>query len=171
MMPPLATPAAREEIRRTLERLLADEIAALAELERLLDTEREVLVRNDSPEALEDACARRQDCMGGLLRIQDERRGLLRMLGFEADTAGLDRLMRICDPERSLPARWSECAERARRCREINDFNGALVSSRMRRVAGLLEILTGRKTDTPVYGRQGQQAWAGAAGRLLATEA
>ncbi len=166
----IATPAAREEVRRTLERLLAEEITALVELERLLEAEREVLVRNDSPEALEDACVRRQDCMGGLLRIQDERRGVLRMLGFEADAAGLERLMRGCDPERSLPARWGECAERARRCREINDFNGALVSSRMRRVAGLLEILTGRKADSPVYGRQGQQAW-GVAGRLLATEA
>lgn len=166
----MANEAEREEIRHTLERLLAEEIAALAELERLLETEREVLVRNDSPEALEDACARRQDCMGGLLRIQDERRGVLRMLGFEADATGLDRLMRACDPGRSLPARWGECAERARRCREINDFNGALVASRMRRVAGLLEILTGRKAETPVYGRQGQQAW-GAAGRLLATEA
>ena len=170
MTAPLATAAAREEVRRTLERLLTEEIAALAELERLLETEREVLVRNDSPEALEDACTRRQDCMGGLLRIQDERRGVLRMLGFEADAAGLERLMRECDPQRSLPARWGECAERARRCRGINDFNGALVSSRMRRVAGLLEILTGRKAETPVYGRQGQQAW-GAAGRLLATEA
>lgn len=164
------TPATREECRRTLERLLEEEIAALTDLESLLVAEREVLVRNDSPEALEEACARRQDCMGGLLRIQDERRGVLRMFGFETDTAGLERLTRECDPQRSLPARWGECAERARRCREINDFNGALVSSRMRRVAGLLEILTGRKADTPIYGRQGQQTWA-AAGRLLATEA
>lgn len=166
----LATPAAREELRRTLDRLLGEELAALAELERLLVAEREILVRNDSPEALEDACTRRQDCMGALLRVQDERRTTLRMFGFEADTAGLERVMQICDPQRSLPARWGECAERARRCREINDFNGALVASRMRRVAGLLEILTGRRSETPVYGRQGQQAWV-AAGRLLATEA
>ncbi len=161
---------AREECRRTLERLLAEEIAALAELERQLDAERDVLVRNESPEALEDACARRQDCMGTLLRVQDERRGVLRMLGIDSDVAGLDRLMRECDPQRSLPARWGECAERARRCRDINDFNGALVASRMRRVEGMLEILTGRKRETPIYGRQGQQAWV-AAGRLLAAEA
>ena len=170
MTAPLATPAAREEVRHTMERLLAEEIAALAELERLLEAEREVLVRNDSPEALEDACTRRQDCMGGLLRIQDERRGVLRMLGFEADAAGLERLLRECDPQRSLPARWGECSERARRCREINDFNGALVATRIRRVTGLLEIITGRRAETPIYGRQGQQAWR-SAGRLLATEA
>ena len=108
--------------------------------------------------------------MGALLRIQDERRAVLRILGFDADIAGLERLSREYDPERRLSARWGDCAELARRCREINDFNGALVSSRMRRVAGLLQILTGQKTDTPIYGRQGQQSWS-AAGRLLATEA
>ena len=166
----LATPAGREDCRRTLDRLLTEELAALAELERLLEAEREVLVRNESPEALEDACTRRQDCMGGLLRVQDERRGIVRALGFEADAAGIEQLLRECDPQRSLRPRWGDCAERARRCREINDFNGALVASRIRRVTGMLELLTGRRTETPVYGRQGQQAWR-SAGRLLATEA
>ena len=165
-----ASAAAREDCRRGLDRLLTEELAALAELERLLEAEREVLVRNESPEALEDACARRQDCMGGLLRVQDERRSLVRALGFEADAAGLERLLRECDPQRTLPARWGECSERARRCREINDFNGALVATRIRRVTGLLELITGRRSETPVYGRQGQQAWR-SAGRLLATEA
>jgi flagellar biosynthesis/type III secretory pathway chaperone len=170
MTGPLATPAGREECRRTLDRLLTEELAALAELERRLEAEREVLVRNESPEALEDACARRQDCMGALLRVQEERRGIVRALGFEPDAPGIARLLRECDPQRSLPARWGECSERARRCREINDFNGALVAARIRRVTGLLEIITGRRAETPVYGRQGQQAWK-SAGRLLATEA
>jgi len=166
----LASAAGREECRRTLERLLADEDAALAELERLLLAERDTLERNDSPEVLEQVCARRQDCMGGLLRVQDERRAALRMLGFAADNAGLELLMRSCDPAGTLPARWGECAERARRCRELNDFNGALVASRMRRIAGLLELLTGHRPESPVYGRQAQQSWVGA-GRLLVTEA
>lgn len=170
MTGPLDTPAAREACRQTLGRLLDEESAALAELERLLTAEREVLVKNEPAEVLEQVCARRQDSMSALLRIQDERRDLLRMIGQTADAQGLERLLRVCDPARTLPARWGECAERARRCRELNDFNGALVTSRMRRVEGMLEILTGRRRETPVYGRQGQQAWV-AAGRLLATEA
>lgn len=166
----MGTPAAREQCRTTLERLLVEECAALQSLESLLTAEREVLTRNESPEELEAVCARRQDAMGGLLRIQDERHGVLRMLGCEADAAGLERAVRACDPQRTLPARWERCAELARRCRELNDFNGALVATRMRRVEGLLEVLTGRKPQLPTYGRQGQQAWM-AAGRLLATEA
>lgn len=166
----LDNPAAREECRRLLDKLLGEELATLVELERLLIAEREVLVKNESVEALEDVCARRQDCMGALLRVQDERRGMLRMLGFATDRAGLERLMRECDPRRTLPPRWGECADRAGRCRELNDFNGALVSSRMNRVAGMLELLTGRKAGPPVYGRRGGQTWVGT-GRLLATEA
>jgi flagellar biosynthesis/type III secretory pathway chaperone len=108
--------------------------------------------------------------MSELLRIQDERRGLLRATGHTVDTAGIESLLRICDPQRTLPARWARCADLAARCRGLNDFNGALVASRMRRVEGMLEILTGRKRETPIYGRQGQQAWV-AAGRLLAAEA
>lgn len=170
MTPALESRAIREDCRQTLDRLLGEELRALTELERLLQAEREVLTQNDSPEALETVCARRQDSMSALLRVQDERRGMLRLFGLSADTAGLEKLLTVCDPDRTLPARWGECAERARRCRELNDFNGALVTSRMRRVEGLLEILTGRKPETPVYGRQGRQAWV-AAGRLLATEA
>ena len=166
----LATPAARERCRATLERLLAEEWTALQSLETLLGTERDVLTRNESPEELEGVCARRQDAMGALLRIQDERGGVLRMLGCEADAAGLERVVRECDPQRTLPPRWERCAELARRCRELNDFNGALVATRMRRVEGLLEVLTGRKPQVPTYGRQGHQAWM-SAGRLLATEA
>ena len=166
----LGTPAARERCRATLERLLVEECAALQALEALLGTERDVLTRNESPEELEAVCARRQEAMGGLLRIQDERRGVLRMLGCDPDAAGLERAVRDCDPGRTLPARWERCAELARRCRELNDFNGAIVATRMRRVEGLLEVLTGRKPQVPTYGRQGQQAWVGA-GRLLATEA
>jgi flagellar biosynthesis/type III secretory pathway chaperone len=166
----LDTSAAREACRQTLARLLDEESAALSDLETLLLAERDVLVKHEPADALETVCARRQDSMGALLRIQDERRSLLRLHGFTADAPGLERLLLACDPQRSLPARWGDCAERARHCRELNDFNGALVASRMRRVEGMLEILTGRRRETPVYGRQGQQAWV-SAGRLLATEA
>lgn len=170
MIGAFADATARSECRTTLERLLSEEMQALRHLEGLLGSERDVLVRNESPEELEAVCARRQECMGSLLRIQDERRGVLRMLGVDPDNAGLERIVRECDPQRTLPARWAECSELARRCRELNDFNGALVSSRMRRVEGLLEAITGRRPQQPVYGRQGQQSWVNA-GRLLAAEA
>jgi flagellar biosynthesis/type III secretory pathway chaperone len=166
----LDSAASRSDCRDTLGRLLDEELVALSGLERLLIAERDVLAKNESPEALEGVCSQRQVRMSELLRIQDERRGLLRATGHTVDTAGIESLLRVCDPQRTLPERWARCADLAARCRGLNDFNGALVASRMRRVEGMLEILTGRKRETPVYGRQGQQAWV-AAGRLLAAEA
>ena len=170
MSPLLDSAATRSGCRDTLGRLLDEEIDALFGLERLLIAERDVLAKNDSPEALEEVCSHRQLRMTQLLKIQDERRGLLRATGHTVDTAGIESLLRICDPQRTLPGRWARCADLADRCRGLNDFNGALVASRMRRVEGMLEILTGRKRETPIYGRQGQQAWV-TAGRLLAAEA
>ncbi len=151
-------------------RLLEEEARTLADLEALLGREHEILVRNEGAEVLEEACAARQLRMGELLRIQDERRGLLRMLGQSADNAGIDAVLRVCDAAGSLRSRWQQCAAAAGRCREINDRNGALVQARMKRVEGMLEVLTGQQRGPRVYGPQGQFA-SGPASRLLAAEA
>jgi flagellar biosynthesis protein FlgN len=151
-------------------RLLDDEARTLAELERLLAHEHDILVRNDSAEALEEACASRQLRMGELLRIQDERRTLLKMLGQTPDNAGLDAVLRGCDQGSRLRTRWQQCAGAAGRCRELNDRNGALVQARMKRVEGMLEVLTGQRPGPRVYGPQGQVA-ASPSSRLLAAEA
>lgn len=158
------------DLRQLLSRLLDEERQLLLQLESLLATEKEILLRDDAPEALENACRERQQCMIALLRLQEERLSLLRLSGFSADHAGLASLIRSCDPERILPARWAECTELAKRCRDLNDHNGALVNSRMRRIQGMLEVLTGKRTEKVTYGRLAQQGF-GTRGRVLATEA
>jgi flagellar biosynthesis/type III secretory pathway chaperone len=160
----------REEIKQILSRLLEDEQRLLTQLETLLETEKSILLRDDSPERLEAACRSRQDCMLSLLRLQSERQNVLRLHGFSCDNAGLASLIKVCDPERALPARWAECADLARRCRDLNDHNGALVASRMRRIQGMLEVLTGKRSEKTTYGRQAHQGF-GTRGRVLATEA
>jgi len=160
----------REEIKQILSRLLEDEQRLLTQLETLLETEKSILLRDDSPERLEAACRSRQDCMLSLLRLQSERQNVLRLHGFSCDNAGLARLIKVCYPERALPARWAECADLARRRRHLNDHNGALVASRMRRIQGMLEVLTGKRSEKTTYGRQAHQGF-GTRGRVLATEA
>lgn len=159
-----------QESKQALSRLLDEERRLLLRLEGLLDAEKAILLKDDSPEELEAACITRQECMGALLRLQDERSNLLRMLGYSPDNAGLLSLIKACDPERVLPPRWAECAELAKRCRSLNDHNGALVASRMRRVQGVLEVITGKRSDPNVYGKQAQQAWI-TRGRMVAAEA
>lgn len=140
--------------REHLERLLVEEAATLARLEELLDKEHEFLQANNIEE-LERAGEARQSCIVALVAIEDERRSLCRMMNVAADASGLDKLLNWCDPGRELKTRWAACADRAARCRGLNDRNGALVTARLKRVEGMLDVITGRANQPKVYGSKG----------------
>jgi flagella synthesis protein FlgN len=140
--------------REHLARLMSDETRLLAQLETLLDNEHTHLNGNDI-DALEEAGAARQTCMGELVRVEDERRSLCRMSGKTADVKGLEELIRWCDPDSTLQSHWARCAEHAKRCRELNDRNGRVVTARLKRVAGMLDVITGRGQSPATYGPQG----------------
>jgi flagellar biosynthesis protein FlgN len=154
--------------REHLEKLLAEETGALSQLETLLASEHELLVANDVDE-LERAGDARQACVGILVRVDDERRTLCRMMNLPADKAGLDRLLTWCDPSGALKRRWVACADLATRCRDLNDRNGALVMARLKKTEGLLNVITGRANQPKVYGRQGDFESPVRAARVLAT--
>jgi flagellar biosynthesis protein FlgN len=153
-------------------RLLAEEIHALGEVEQLLNAEHEALVAKNV-ETLEETAETRRTRIGALVRIEDERRSLCRMLGHSPDASGLQRMMAWCDPQGSLRSQWNERGERAKRCRLLNDRNGALVTARLKRVEGLVDLLTGKASQSQsTYGpRGGAYSGAAAQGRLLTIEA
>ncbi len=140
--------------REHLEKLLIEEANVLERLQGVLDQEHAHLVANDV-DALERAGETRQTCIGELLRIEDERRSVCRMMNLPADVMGLERLLAWCDNTGTLKQRWADCAERAGRCRAANDRNGALVTARMKKVEGMIDILTGRANEPKTYGKQG----------------
>jgi flagellar biosynthesis protein FlgN len=154
--------------REHVSKLLAEEASTLARLETLLTNEHEILRSNDIDE-LERTGDERQACIGDLVRIEDERRSLCRMLNMPADVSGLERLLAWCDPSQLLKRRWAECAERAGRCRDLNDRNGALVTIRLKKVEGLLDVITGRASQPKVYARQGGYEPSAPASRVLTT--
>jgi len=155
--------------REALASLLSQEVASLSELAGLLDREYALLVANDVV-TLEAAMEERQVALGKLLRIEDERRSLCRLHGHPTDLPGLEQMLVWCDPRGTLRSLWAACAQGATRCRELNDKNGALVAARMKRVEGLLGVLTGQRPDAPTYGPKSAYATP-RAGRVLATEA
>lgn len=140
--------------RETLERLLVEEATTLARLEELLDKEHEFLTSNNVDE-LEKAGEARQSCISALIAIEDERRSLCRMMNVSPDAVGLDKLLNWCDPSRQLKTRWAACADRAAHCRSLNDRNGALVTARLKRVEGMLDVITGRANQPKMYGAKG----------------
>jgi flagellar biosynthesis protein FlgN len=154
--------------REHLQKLLAEESSALQQLEALLDNEHELLLANDV-DGLDRAGESRQVCVGALLEVEDERRSLCRMMNVPADVQGLERLLRWSDPSGSLQRRLADCAERAGRCRDLNERNGALVTARLKKVEGMLDVLTGRTNQPKVYGRQGMFQSPGASARVLAS--
>ena len=146
--------------------LLREESELLAQLEELLAQESRVLETSDV-QALEATTRARQERMGALARIEEQRRSLCALHGFSADRAGLDGLMAWCDSEGKLLSRLRECAERAVRCRDINDRNGIAVATRLKRVEGMLDALTGRPARSDTYGPKGYSGSNTRPGRVL----
>ncbi|HET9863095.1 MAG TPA: flagellar protein FlgN [Steroidobacteraceae bacterium] len=152
-----------------LARLLAEENSALTEFEALLDREHGALKSRDI-DALEALADTRQQSVTRMLKIEDERRGLCGMLGYDTDLAGLAKLLAWCDPRRSLAAAYEECARRARRCRDLNDRNGILVGAQIKRVEGLLGAITGT-TPQRSYGPRQFAGHGAGAGQVISAEA
>ena len=112
----------------------------------------------------------RQDSVTRMLKLEDERRSVCGMHGYDTDLTGLARLIAWCDPRRSLAAAYDECAMRARRCRDLNDRNGILVGAQMKRVEGLLGAITGTPTQRS-YGPRQAALYGGGAGQVISAEA
>lgn len=153
-----------------LARLLAEENTALADFEALLDREHGALAGRDI-DALEALADERQSSITQLLKLEDERRSLCSMLGYDTDLAGLAKLIAWCDPQRSLARPYEECAMRARKCRDLNDRNGLLVGAQIKRVTGLLGAITGTRDTPPAYGPRSAGAYRVTAGQVLSAEA
>jgi flagellar biosynthesis/type III secretory pathway chaperone len=147
-----------------LQRLLSDEAMALQELERVLDSEHGLIVADDI-EALDSQGAKREACLGSLLRIDADRLSLCRGTGRSADKVGLLSLIQWCDAGGQLQRQWKLNTDLIGHTRTLNDRNGALVNNRLRRVEGMLNTLNGPQTrESRVYTARGnayQQAQSG----------
>ena len=114
--------------RDTLQRLLVEENGALADFERLLDEEHGAL-RSRDIDALEQLAESRQANVIRLLKVEDERRSLCSMLGFETDLQGLSKLIAWCDPA-ARSRSGTRNAPRARRTAATSTIATAFSSAR-----------------------------------------
>jgi len=154
-----------ELCRQHLAELLGEEITLLGQLQQLLEDERD-LIGSAQPEALRRTTRARQERLGALARIEEQRRSLCSLHGHPGDRAGLKRLSRWCDPAGMLTAPLAECAALALRCRDLNDRNGVMVAAKMKRVSEALQTLTGRAANGDTYGPRGYTTRA-RGGRIL----
>lgn len=145
------------DARAHIERILAEESRLLASLERLLHHETEILRGNDV-EAIERIGSERHQCIDALTRLDEERTAICRLHDGGTGLQGFGRVIEWCDPGRELHARWQGNLDIARRCKNMNDRNGVVVTARLNRVQGLLGKLRGTNPP-PTYGpRRGETA-------------
>ena len=140
--------------RECLTHLLTEESESLNQLEGLLQREHEVLAAGNVA-AIERTALMRQQMMGALARTEEQRRTLCSMHGYAPDWVGLEQFMRWCDPQGSLMPHLRECAQRALRCRDLNERNGTLVAARLKHVEGRLSVLMGNGSGAVTYGPKG----------------
>ena len=127
----------------------------MSALESILETEHRYILANNLEE-LEKASGQRDSHIGDLLRIDSERQSLCKAVGFTADKDGLVKLINWCDPTGTLQTRWKENTKVIINIRALNDRNGALINTRLKRVEGMLNTLTGAEHDqSRVYSSRG----------------
>jgi flagellar biosynthesis protein FlgN len=143
--------------REHLAELLREELELLAQLEQLLQEERDVIASGDL-KGLQRSTERRQERMAGLARVESQRGSLCSLHGQSADPKALERLLSWCDPQGTLAGLLRESRARALRCRQLNDRNGAMVRARLARVAERLQVLRGGNSTATTYGRRGALA-------------
>jgi flagellar biosynthesis/type III secretory pathway chaperone len=147
----------RDVCHEHLAEVLTEEASLLVELRALLEREYEVMGTKDAI-AVEKTVLLRQERMGALARVEEQRRSLCSMHGYSPDHAGLERLMVWCDPQGTLVSLLRQCAKCATDCRDLNDRNGSLVAAKLKRVEGLLGALTGRGSSADTYSSTGSTA-------------
>jgi flagellar biosynthesis/type III secretory pathway chaperone len=137
------------DVRQHLSQILAEEAQLLAELESVLERETGILAGDDA-QAIQNIGSNRHRCVDALSRLGAERTETGRLLSFGADATGLNKLFDWADPSTTLRARWSVNLKLARRCKALNDKNGAIVAAKLDRVQKLLGHLRG-VNPAPVY--------------------
>jgi flagellar biosynthesis/type III secretory pathway chaperone len=145
----------RSEVYQHLDHILTEEGRLLTELEQLLQQETQSL-QSDDLEAIRRIGGERHRRVELLTRLDSERADSCRMLSFGSGAAALQKLLQWVDPSAQLQQRWHANLELARRCKEHNDRNGAIVSVKLGRVRRMLAKLRG-SPPPPVYGRKGSR--------------
>ncbi|MBS0580747.1 MAG: flagellar protein FlgN [Proteobacteria bacterium] len=151
--------------REHLAELVREELGLLGQLLAVLEQERQAIASTELG-PLQRTTERRQQCVASLARTEEQRRSLCRLHGHTADAAGLAKLLKWCDPQRTLASVLRECHDLARKCRDLNELNAALVAAHLKRVDQRLRALRGRTDRSATYGPRGDVA-ASHDGRIL----
>jgi flagellar biosynthesis/type III secretory pathway chaperone len=138
------------DIKPHLQRILTEEARLLLQLEAVLSRETAILQREDIA-AIQSIGGERQQYVEQLSQLDRERADICRMLSFGIGGAAMNKLFGWADPSAALQTQWRANLQIARRCKTLNDRNGAIVAVKLGRVQRLLGKLRG-VAPPPIYG-------------------
>ena len=92
------------------------------------------MVRGDDTRAIQSIGTDRQRYVDTLTRLDAERADACRMFSFGNGRGALERLFEWADPRGGLQRQWTANLDLARRCKALNDQNGAIVAAKLGRV-------------------------------------
>jgi flagellar biosynthesis/type III secretory pathway chaperone len=147
----------RLEYRQRLAELLQQEQSGTRRLLTELERQQQSLA-SAQPELIEASALASAQHIQTLEALEKQRNALAARLGYSGDNDGMAQLIRWCDYDGTLAQQWRRLLETARRCRDCNQVNGAVVDINRRRVRQALGILRGQLSEAELYGRSGQTA-------------
>lgn len=134
----------RDDIRGSLDAVVADMRLACTELEQALHDERDALDRADA-DALDTAGARKAAHLQRLEVLDAERRHLAAHPDADAQAS---------------PDGWGDLVAHLDVCRRLNTVNGRIVESRLTHVREAIALITGAERAVPLYGPGGERVQA-----------
>jgi flagellar biosynthesis/type III secretory pathway chaperone len=143
------------DVHQLLHRILGEEAQLLAELLVLLRDEAAILSSNDI-DGISRIGSTRQRCIGALTALDAERASACRMLSFGQGAGAYNQLIKWCDQDGALDAKWRSNLALARQCQQLNDTNGAVVTAKLSRVQQLLMAVRGTPAPS-VYNARGSR--------------
>jgi len=125
-------------------------VIASRQLISMLDSEFDALTGN-SPGALESIVASKKQYLIAISNIMAEQNSLLLSLQLTHDTAGVEKLYRGLPPNHPSRKSWAKLQNLAKTMAEKNLRNGIMLSQHTENTRKALDILTGHRSNEPVY--------------------
>lgn len=108
--------------------------------------------------AIEALTRDKQTQLAQIEQTARERTAITQSAGFAPDGDGMRALLRWCDNDGSLTRAWKQLLNQARRCRDQNLVNGALIETSRRHTRQALGILRGTTVEDAIYNPHGATA-------------
>ena len=141
------------------EKVLASTLSAVQKLFELLNKESENLVLKTDPVALSTIVAHKREVVTQLELFSDQLGQLLETEKLAADHAGIDQYLNIAQTAGinigDSRICWSSITALSKKCRILNEQNGASIDLLSRHTQRAIQILKGKSQMANTYGPDG----------------